>query len=227
MFQAVTIRLTLTDKDVFCGHGKDVTAFQKEWKIIEIRWKQLKGSDRERAIQGSSRKEFQTIQNHLDITAGWSDKHAHNGVRPVMNTYLNLTSLHKHSITVAPPKEWPMTAILHKSIQFCGESAQSTALDCRLKTVPSQSGFLSSSFSLELLKHVEGSSGVRVRNHLQPWPVKCGKQDVLHRLSGVDVKKKIQRSDALICPLFHLKKVTKLQSTKLLYMLCNIFMITY
>lgn len=33
-------------------------------------------------------------------------------------TYLNLTSLHKHSITVAPPKECPIMAILHRSIEF-------------------------------------------------------------------------------------------------------------
>lgn len=51
-----------------------------------------------------------------------------------MNTYLNLTSLHKHSITVAPPKEWPMTAILHKSIQFCKKkqtNIQSTISYCK------------------------------------------------------------------------------------------------
>lgn len=35
-----------------------------------------------------------------------------------LKTYLNLTSLHKHSITVAPPKECPIIAILHKSMEF-------------------------------------------------------------------------------------------------------------
>lgn len=33
-------------------------------------------------------------------------------------SYLNLTSLHRVSITVAPPKECPMAAILHRSIEF-------------------------------------------------------------------------------------------------------------
>lgn len=36
----------------------------------------------------------------------------------LLKTYLNLTSLHKHSITVAPPKECPIIAILHKSMEF-------------------------------------------------------------------------------------------------------------
>lgn len=50
----------------------------------------------------------------------------------IIKTHLNLTSLHRHSITVAPPKEWPMTANLHKSIQFCKEEIkQCRVLDLR------------------------------------------------------------------------------------------------
>lgn len=36
-----------------------------------------------------------------------------------IKTYLNLTSLHRASMTVAPPNEWPITAILHRSMEFC------------------------------------------------------------------------------------------------------------
>lgn len=35
------------------------------------------------------------------------------------STYLNLTSLRRASITVAPPKECPTAAILHRSMEFC------------------------------------------------------------------------------------------------------------
>lgn len=54
-----------------------------------------------------------TIRVQLqEVIKDWKPK------KPI-KTYLNLTSLHRASMTVAPPKEWPITAILHRSMEFC------------------------------------------------------------------------------------------------------------
>lgn len=44
-------------------------------------------------------------------------------------TYLNLTSLHRASIAVAPPNECPITAILHRSMEFCWPKRQEERSD--------------------------------------------------------------------------------------------------
>jgi len=136
------------------------------------------------------------------------------------STYLNLTSLHRASTTVAPPKECPTTAILHRSMEFCwpGDESRRIMNEKLYDSDPCQQidnwvVMLDNDWNTtgkpDQWKHTRRFDLSWCNNHLQRCPVELRLQNILHRHSRVDFSEFIQSQNAFTRSLFHLRKTKR------------------